>query len=156
MSLDNIEIDEQWLKEIAEFPLVEALFGHRSRRFFPGSGNSGRSARLQIRARAAAESDRVRRRIRLGHAAPFQRHARRRGTYRAVYVRHIRQIPGDGAVRVLADVFADASSRFRLLRQVFRAALVFAHPCGASGEAARHQAIKLPKTKAAPLRAHTE
>ncbi|MGF9914529.1 hypothetical protein ABEX47_24190 [Paenibacillus ehimensis] len=37
MSLDNIEIDEQWLKEIAEFPLVEALFGRRSRRFFRGA-----------------------------------------------------------------------------------------------------------------------
>ncbi|WP_139074777.1 hypothetical protein [Paenibacillus elgii] len=29
MSLDNIEIDEQWVKELAEFPLVEALFGRR-------------------------------------------------------------------------------------------------------------------------------
>ncbi len=37
MSLDNIEIDERWLKEIAEFPLVEALFGRRSRRFFRGA-----------------------------------------------------------------------------------------------------------------------
>ncbi|KPV60476.1 hypothetical protein QJ48_05245 [Paenibacillus sp. A3] len=43
MSLDNIEIDERWLKEIAEFPLVEALFDRRSRRFFRGKFRTDRS-----------------------------------------------------------------------------------------------------------------
>ncbi len=33
MSLDNIGIDEQWVKEIAEFPLVEALASIRRKSF---------------------------------------------------------------------------------------------------------------------------
>ncbi|MED4582782.1 hypothetical protein P9578_08305 [Brevibacillus choshinensis] len=36
-SLDDLEIDEGLLEDLVQFPLVEALFGRRSRRFFRGA-----------------------------------------------------------------------------------------------------------------------
>ncbi|BBI36617.1 hypothetical protein [Cohnella abietis] len=36
-SLDDLDFDEQLLEELVQFPLVEALFGRRSRRFFLGA-----------------------------------------------------------------------------------------------------------------------
>jgi hypothetical protein len=122
MSVQQAGTDIRVLRELEDFPLVEApLAALRARR-----GNPGRPAGLPVRARAGSAQ-------RTGADAGPRRHGRDdRMAFLdhpagAVRLRYVRQVPGDGAVGVHHELRPGSSPGPRLLRPVLQTRRIPAH-----------------------------